>query len=153
MITNIIDILLIIGILYMLYIIYQIAPYYFNEDAINTNNQPNTNHMPINNPVDNNVVNNINMNLVNNKLNLDDEIMPPTQHGFHDHFAKSNGFETNQYLGWRYWYLKNRSNYMVKPTGNFDNISTNNYLSGLENTHNWFENLDENTDIEEIVIE
>jgi len=68
-------------------------------------------------------------------------IPPVTSHGFHDHFAKKNKFNNNQLLGWRYWYLNNKSNYMVKPTNNFDNIPTRQYLNDQENVNNWFYNL------------
>lgn len=151
MITNIIDILLIVGILYMLYLIHQITPYYFVNNKINNNQTEPTNNTTF--QTNNNEATNNNLNQIvksNEKL---DEIMPVTEHGFHDHFAELNGFETNQHLGWRYWYLKNKSNYNVKSTGNFEDVPTKNYLNGLENTHNWFENLDENTDMEQMVIE
>jgi hypothetical protein len=68
-------------------------------------------------------------------------ILPVTSHGFHDHFAAKNNFSNNKLLGWRYWYLKNKSNYLVKPTGNFDNIPTRQYLDRQENTQNWFYDL------------
>lgn len=142
MIINIIDILLIISALYLLYIIYQIVPHYINNNNNNNNN-------------DNSNDDTENISIVNHKDNIVNHFEPlsSVEHGFHDHFAGKNGFENNKHLGWRYWYLKNKSNYLVKPTGNFDNIPTRNYLSSLDNTHNWFVNLENNTDITEMVIE
>lgn len=121
----------------MLYILYQLLPHYMNNNNQNNNNVPRTNNQTIEGE-----------NIVNH---FESSVMPTTEHGFHDHFAKLNGYDNNQHLGWRYWYLRNKTDYRVKPTNNFNNIK--NYLDGLENTNNWFENLSEMTDIEDFVIE
>ena len=70
----------------------------------------------------------------------EDNILVPdaTQHGFHDHFAKMNGFDNNKLLGWRYWYLLNKTNYQVEPTNNFKDIPTRQYLDNMESVNNWF---------------
>lgn len=80
-------------------------------------------------------------------------IPPVTSHGFHDHFAKKNKFDNNKLLGWRHWYLKNKSNYLVKPTNNFNDIPTRHYLNNLGNTDNWFYNLYSSNDPKDNIIE
>lgn len=152
MITYTIDVLLAIGIIYMSYILYQLFPYYINQgnNSLFENNKNNDNYDDNDNDNDN--INNNKIGKTENVINhFESSIMPITKHGFHDHFAKLNGYENNQHLGWRYWYLKNKTDYMVKPTDNFDNIK--NFLDKLDNTHNWFNNLSEMTDIEDFVIE
>jgi len=66
-----------------------------------------------------------------------------TQHGFHDYFAEKNGFNNNQLLGWRYWYLRNKSKYDVKPDDNFTNIPTRQYLNNMESLDNWFYDIND----------
>jgi len=39
-------------------------------------------------------------------------------------------------LGWRNWWLRQKSNYKVTPDTNFKNIPTKSYLDKLENTNN-----------------
>ena len=50
---------------------------------------------------------------------------------FHDKF-----FNTNKYLGWRNFYLKNQNQQEVEPTYNFEGIVTRNYLDSLTNVQN-----------------
>lgn len=54
-------------------------------------------------------------------------------HGFHDKFMNNNPL-----LGWRHWYLKNKTKNLVVPTDNFEGIVTRNYLDTLDNTQPWF---------------
>lgn len=84
--------------------------------------------------------NNLENKSVNNTMFTETTVSIPnvTQHGFHDHFAQKNGFNNNQLLGWRYWYLRNKSNYQVEPTDNFTNIPTRQYLNNMESLDNWF---------------
>lgn len=74
-------------------------------------------------------------------------LLSSLQHGFHDNFANNN-----KLLGWRHWYLKNKSNYQVEPTGNFDGIVTRNYLDNMDNLNDWFNKL-YSDDIESKIIE
>jgi hypothetical protein len=57
-------------------------------------------------------------------------------HGFHDKFSINNN-NNNKMLGWRHFYLKNQSNQEIENTGNFDGISTRNYLNIQENVQNY----------------
>jgi hypothetical protein len=50
----------------------------------------------------------------------------PENH-FHDSFMKNN----NQVLGWRYYYLKNQSNYLVPNDDNFSGTSARPFLDSL----------------------
>jgi hypothetical protein len=50
---------------------------------------------------------------------------------FHDKF-----FNTNKYLGWRRFYLKNQNQQEVEPTYNFEGIVTRNYLDSMTNVQN-----------------
>ena len=58
------------------------------------------------------------------------------EHGFHDNFANNN-----KSSGWRHWYLRNKSDYQVNPTGNFDGIVTRNYLDTMCSLDNWFNGM------------
>jgi hypothetical protein len=128
----------------MLYILIQILPYY----------------LPVNNENNNDNNNNINKKSNNNMVKVTNivnhfetpQLLDTLEHGFHDHFAIKNGFINNKLLGWRYWYLKNKTDYNVKPTGNFDDIPTREYLNSMESTNNWFTNL-YSMDIEDQIIE
>jgi len=136
MISHIISVILIVGVLYILI---KILPYNLHS------------HNNINNNINNNFKNNFNIPNINNNLK-NTPLLNTIEHGFHDHFATKNGFVNNKLLGWRYWYLKNKTNYNVKPTGNFDDIPIRHYLDSMESTDNWFTNL-YTMDIEDQIIE
>jgi hypothetical protein len=57
--------------------------------------------------------------------------LPSICNGFHDKF-----FNNNKFLGWRYFYLKNQSNYQIEDDKNFNGTSVRNFLDKLENTQN-----------------
>lgn len=67
----------------------------------------------------------------NQDLNHQEPVEP--EHGFHDKFMKNN----NQVLGWRYYYLKNQSHYLVPKDENFSGTSSKPFLDNLENTDNY----------------
>lgn len=84
-----------------------------------------------------------------NKIDkFESDVLPKvTQHGFHDNFVNNN-----KLLGWRYWYLKNKSNYQVPNDPNFQNIPTRHYLDKQENVENWFSHIHNIDSLENSVI-
>lgn len=79
----------------------------------------------------------INNNLESKTINhFGPQLLPVLEHGFHDNFANNN-----KLLGWRHWYLKNKSNYQVESTGNFEDIPTKHYLKNMGSLDSWFEKL------------
>lgn len=100
-----------------------ISNYYINENE----NTTNANDDNITN------TNNESKSTINH---FEPKILSVLEHGFHDNFA-----DNNKLLGWRHWYLKNKSDYQVKPSGNFDDIWTRNYLDSMCSLDNWFNDL------------
>jgi hypothetical protein len=152
--TYIISVILIVGIFYILYTLIQILPHYLHNNNKNNKNNKNTENQNTEN--NNKNTENNNKNIINTNNIVDgfetSQVLDSLEHGFHDNFATKNGFINNKLLGWRYWYLKNKTDYNVKPTGNFDDIPTRAYLNSMESTNNWFSNL-YSMDIEDQIIE
>ena len=97
-----------------------------SNNSSNNNNNNSSNNSSNNN---NNTSNNIQKNIMYMPNGNNRKLGPPTN--FHNKFMTQN-----KELGWRNWWFKHKNKNNVPNNTNFTEISTYNFLSGLDNVKN-----------------